>query len=596
MTISHDRKNMKILFVPLIKKNGGFGHLKRCLEIITEIMEDGAAGFRAGIFAPDSFSRHRITEILNPGRKKISSKHIDIITELSTPWDFIIFDRKSSSLEDYNYFRDFGVVIGLDEGGESRNYLDYLIDILPLPRRYGLPNKSGLEYINYPAARRTGKNGLRKILLSFGGEDPFDLSGILANFLIKNKIFAGEDVSVVRGPFFGDPNDKLRLPENLKIVDSPVSLKDILYQYDIVFTSFGLTAYEAAASGCLTILFNPGKYHRTLSKLAGFPEIGILKPGKRRLVSILDKSRFYLEKQKAMIPGKPISIFSFLKTLSLPERRSCPVCGNNLNKVAGRFPERTFRICSECLIVYQISFNSKKTNYDKNYFFSEYKKQYGKTYLEDFPGIRLYSTKRLRNISRISKKNGSKTKKLLDIGCAYGPFLLEAAGKAYLPYGIDVSTAAIEHIKKEYNLNASCVGFEDFDSRKEFGIEEFDVITMWWVIEHFQYPDSVLNKVGKLLKPGGVFAVSTPNYSGLTARKDPGDFLKNSPRDHYTIWDPESAIRIFKKSGFRVKKVEVTGYHPERFPISRTAGKIIAPLLKLGDTFEVYSVKEEDCG
>jgi hypothetical protein len=77
--------------------------------------------------------------------------------------------------------------------------------------------------------------------------------------------------------------------------------------------------------------------------------------------------------------------------------------------------------------------------------------------------------------------------------------------------------------------------------------------------------------------------------------------LENSPADHWTIWNP----RHIKKqlSGFKVKKVVVTGHHPERLPIvgkflndkNKTLYKAFAAmsrLFKLGDTFEVYAIKK----
>jgi hypothetical protein len=55
--------------------------------------------------------------------------------------------------------------------------------------------------------------------------------------------------------------------------------------------------------------------------------------------------------------------------------------------------------------------------------------------------------------------------------------------------------------------------------------------------------------------------------------------------------------------GFRVKKIVVTGHHPERFPLAGVLFKkrkgplysfflLLSRLFRLGDSFEVYAVKD----
>jgi SAM-dependent methyltransferase len=122
------------------------------------------------------------------------------------------------------------------------------------------------------------------------------------------------------------------------------------------------------------------------------------------------------------------------------------------------------------------------------------------------------------------------------------------------------------------------------------------------VLEHFKDVDLVLRRIGSLLHPGGVFAFSTPNGRGVSARADLFSFLRVSPADHYTIFSPRGLRALLARYGFSLKLVRVTGHHPERFPgvlgmLARRAGVARAALLfasrlfGLGDTFEAYAVK-----
>ena len=189
---------------------------------------------------------------------------------------------------------------------------------------------------------------------------------------------------------------------------------------------------------------------------------------------------------------------------------------------------------------------------------------------------------------------------LLDVGCAFGPFLEAARDAGCAASGIDVSQEAVEYIEEHLQLPAAAVAFEEFDSADAFGIERYDIITMWYVIEHLNDLQGALKKIHSLLAPGGVFAFSTPNYRGISGRKDFQEYLAASPEDHITIWSPGWAKTILEHHGFALEKIYVTGHHPERFSCTRRkAGHLrtsflngISRLFHLGDTFEVYGVKQ----
>ena len=140
---------------------------------------------------------------------------------------------------------------------------------------------------------------------------------------------------------------------------------------------------------------------------------------------------------------------------------------------------------------------------------------------------------------------------------------------------------------------------------KEFGISQFDSISMWYVIEHFKNLDSVLSKISSMIKDGGIFAFATPSGEGISAKSDPDHFYNISPTDHFSIWEPTKAQKILKKYGFEVIKIVSTGHHPERFPGCQKEGiqkgsvkwnmiDKYSRLMGLGDTVEIYCRKKAD--
>ena len=192
--------------------------------------------------------------------------------------------------------------------------------------------------------------------------------------------------------------------------------------------------------------------------------------------------------------------------------------------------------------------------------------------------------------------------RLLDIGCAYGPFLSAATETGCIVKGIDISEEAVAYVRDTLGHAALQGDILSIDPAHLGG--PFDIVTMWYVIEHFPDLDRLLRRVADLVRPGGLFSFSTPNGRGISAIRNRREFLRRSPRDHYTILDPRSVRPILKGVGFTVRTVHVTGHHPERFGIpvggrgERGRGVRSAllggasRLLGLGDTFEVVAERD----
>jgi 2-polyprenyl-3-methyl-5-hydroxy-6-metoxy-1,4-benzoquinol methylase len=63
-----------------------------------------------------------------------------------------------------------------------------------------------------------------------------------------------------------------------------------------------------------------------------------------------------------------------------------------------------------------------------------------------------------------------------------------------------------------------CLDFNDPDFATRLGARGFDLVTAIEVIEHVECPIGFLRNVGRLLAPGGVAALTTPNVDSLPAR------------------------------------------------------------------------------
>ena len=121
--------------------------------------------------------------------------------------------------------------------------------------------------------------------------------------------------------------------------------------------------------------------------------------------------------------------------------------------------------------------------------------------------VKKYSLK--KKVALLSRLN-SGTGKLLDIGAGTGDFLNAARKKGWTVYGSEPNLTA--------RKIASEKGIELKSSVDEFQGKQFDVITLWHVLEHIPDLESTLEKIKNLLKRNGILIVAVPNFNSLDAQ------------------------------------------------------------------------------
>ncbi len=591
----------RFLLSPVASKGNGTGHVRRCIDLAEKL--------DAPILAKQNPQREQVIEI--PAGRALPPEDMVNIGN----WDFILLDRRATDIEEAESLGHHGYLIGLDEGGPARPYLPYIIDSLPAKRKASKPNLSGLSLMDLPRAGYRKQSGLvypfRRILISFGGEDPAGLTQTLLRSLTKKLLGSSSSrdmtLTIVIGPAFLEEARKMidhiiatsRSLPPVRVLASPQNLRESLFRYDLVLTSFGITCFECLAAGVPVILFNPSRYHRCMSREWGLPEIGIRRPAVNKLKALLRNEKRFVELLKFFrekLDADQPSLSGWLTQLRRPkETVICPGCGHTRNPVIARFPLRSYLRCKNCDLVYLLSFSGHEKTYNEEYFEEQYRLQYGRSYLEDFESIKKASHQRLVPIKKLLGNFGQRA--LLDVGCALGPFLQAAREEGFRVHGIDVSESSIRYVRDQLRIPAKRIRFEDFEG------ERVDVVTMWYVIEHFVGLRNVLAKVNRLLPLGGVFAFSTPNLQGISGLKDQEKFLENSPTDHRSVWSPATVRKLLKRYGFQIRRIRITGHHPERFPGAQgiTRGgpfwrllDSLSRVFNLGDTFEVYATKRRD--
>ena len=149
-----------------------------------------------------------------------------------------------------------------------------------------------------------------------------------------------------------------------------------------------------------------------------------------------------------------------------------------------------------------------------------------------------------------------KGKSLLDLGCGYGWFLKYCLDNyAKQVSGIEISETDLLTAKE--SLNSKNVELKIGDSSQiPYPDNSFDTVTAWEVIEHIPLnaEKEMMKEVARVLKPNGVFYLSTPFDSTKAKIFDPGWWLIG--HRHYNLL---KLTEYGKPAGLIVKKSETKG-------------------------------------
>jgi len=661
-----------IVFVPSVQEGLGTGHLRRACTLMRELSPQ----IRCVLYLRGASHPPFVEEVIK------TMGITDVSTEIPNHPCLFILDNFRTEIGEVQRLRKIAPVVALDEGGAGRAFADYLVDILPslpdssplkqgavLKQEHALKvegdaavsgsvspepalqtdiklrdytdslnaNCTEVRFIALPKKRKQHgalskyiKNGKYfftpeavRALVVCGGEDAAQMAFPAAAALAA----LGTEVSVV------DPNERNYAQKQLNIYVYPYleNLRERLCEWDIVVTHYGFTAFEALAAGCAVILIAPTAYHYALGTAAGFSALPAGIPSSEDFKMVFNAG---IAIPSLVTPeSEEKNLAAFLLKLSAATAQRCPLCdAQSPLPPQGRAENKTVSVCAQCGMHYPSFIVAEKKDYSEQYFFEEYQAQYGKTYLEDFESIKRQGLRRMALINVVYAKvfhSGKETslfdglhhgtKRILDIGCAYGPFLAAAKESGWSPVGTDIAAEAVAYVCKTLQIPACQAPFPVIPASFPFTVERtftdqrnqllsipleaggFSAVTMWFVIEHFPDLNSVLQKVSELLVGGGIFAFSTPALSGVTGRWNRRLFFAQSPTDHYTIWDRRQAKKQLEQYGFTVKKIVSIGHHPERFPHAAKLKRggirwnilmLISKLFKLGDSMEIYAVKQ----
>jgi 2-polyprenyl-3-methyl-5-hydroxy-6-metoxy-1,4-benzoquinol methylase len=225
--------------------------------------------------------------------------------------------------------------------------------------------------------------------------------------------------------------------------------------------------------------------------------------------------------------------------------------------------------------------------------FEELAKQYGDQYFncaeptfggyEDYEADRkdIESTFR-RRVALLRPWLGRNRPRVLDAGCATGLFMGVARDAGWDVEGLDISEFALSRARER--------GFQVRHGTlpdPSLPANAYDAITLWDVIEHVPDPAAVVRECQRLLKPGGVLAMSTPDAGSVPARMLRGKWLGfRSIDEHLYFFSRATMTAMLSRAGLRVVRYHDVGKYlslPRLIARMRFYSRIAALALRTAD-------------
>lgn len=144
--------------------------------------------------------------------------------------------------------------------------------------------------------------------------------------------------------------------------------------------------------------------------------------------------------------------------------------------------------------------------------------------------------------------NPAKRTELLDYGCGAGDFLAFAKSKNLEVLGVEPNEKARKIAQEKVGENSVT------NSELKNISEQFDIITLWHVLEHIPDLLEFIKELNSHLKPNGKIFIAVPNHQSFDAKFYKKYWAAYDVPRHLWHFSPKSLEKLFNSFGMKIEK------------------------------------------
>ena len=149
------------------------------------------------------------------------------------------------------------------------------------------------------------------------------------------------------------------------------------------------------------------------------------------------------------------------------------------------------------------------------------------------------------------RRYGKRGMRLLEIGSGLG-HLVGQLDRMFPTAAVDINHWALVQSKSVApRTSLQVASAEDLP----FSCDSFGVIVIKHVVEHLLHPEKAIAELGRVMVPGGMLILSTPNLASLSRPWKGKKWIGYQDPTHISLRPPSEWLDMIKAAGFQVRRV-----------------------------------------